>query len=189
MNLTHPVMIIKDSFDSINPMIEQAVITVLILLIGLILGKVLGRLLCVLLREVRLNKLLKSGLKLSLNLEAFLVFILSYGVYAFALLLALDRLKLTNYILYALIAIVLVVFVMSIVGSVKDFLPNFVSGLRLRKAGRIKKGYFITLPDLKGTVVGFTLLETEIRTPGNDLVVLPNSIFVKKQYRVRKTKK
>lgn len=185
MNITEPLDIVQGSFSSINDTINQLVITILILLLGFIIGKLIGRLIHLLFREIDLDGIVRHSLRLNISISSFLVFIFSYSIYAAAFVIAFERLKLMAYILYVLIGIVIIVFIMSIVGSVKDFFPNVVAGLALRKRG-LEPGKRLALSNISGTITDFSLLSTTVKVGNKESVVLPNSYLLKNRFRVRR---
>ncbi|MBU1976228.1 MAG: mechanosensitive ion channel family protein [Nanoarchaeota archaeon] len=186
MNVSTPITVLRDSFSTIDPVINQIVITILILLIGFIAGKLIGRLIQVGLKEIQLDKQIKRLIRFDLQLSKWVGSLVSYAIYAASIIIALARLKLMGYVMYVLLIVILVVFVMSILGFVKDFLPNVLAGIYLKKRGFFKPGDKILLPNIKGKIVSINWLETEIYTNGKDKVFIPNSVFSKQEFFVKK---
>jgi small conductance mechanosensitive channel len=158
---------------------------VLILLIGLIIGKLVGTLIRRALNEVMLDKHLRSvGFKFSL--EKALGNLVSYIIYIVAVIMCLDRLGLTTAILTIIVAIILFVIAVSFLLAVKDFFPNLVAGMRIRIRKLFKEGDEIQIKEVKGRIISLGLLETRIHTSSDEEVIIPNSVFNKRQVIVKK---
>jgi small conductance mechanosensitive channel len=177
--------VISGVSESVNPFVSKLVIAVLILLIGLIIGKLVGTLIRRALNEVMLDKHLRSaGFKFSL--EKALGNLVSYIIYIVAVIMSLDRLGLTTAILTIIVAIILFVIAVSFLLAVKDFFPNLVAGMRIRLRKLFKEGDEIQIREVKGRIISLGLLETRIHTSSDEEVIIPNSVFNKRQVIVRK---
>lgn len=166
-------------WNMMESMVFDAVIkAAAIILIGFIIGKVLGRIAARILREVELNSTLKkAGLKA--DIESIISGIISYFVYLVTLIMALNQLGLTTTMLYMIAGAILVIFVISLSLAIKDFIPNFIAGIRMLYKQDINVGEKIKVNDIEGKVVKIALLETHIETKKNDLILVPNSILMK----------
>ena len=61
----------------------------------------------------------------------------------------------------------------------KDVLPNFVAWIIIQKRGKIKEGYRIEIKEISGRVEHIGYLETEIKTDNDDILYVPNNLFIK----------
>jgi small-conductance mechanosensitive channel len=123
--------VVNEVGQTVNPVLSKIVIAVLILLIGLIVGKLAGMLIKRLLNELRLDKNARAkGLKFSL--EKTIGNLVSYIIYLVAVIMSLNRLGLTSAILAIIAGVVVLVIIVSFVLSVRDFFPNFLTGLRIK---------------------------------------------------------
>jgi len=171
--------------ESVNPLLSRIVIAVLILLVGLIIGKLIGMLIKRGLNEVRLDKYIQSaGLRISL--EKFLGSIASYIIYLVAIIMSLDQLGLTTAILTIIATIIVLIIAISFLLAVKDFFPNLFAGIRIRARKLFAEGDNIQIREVKGRILSMGLLETKIKTAFNEEVIIPNSIFNKRQIIVKK---
>ena len=170
--------------DLLNRFFTRFAVALVILLIGLILGRVLGRFLKKFLHEIELDKLAKkAGVKFSL--ESVLSQILTYIIYFFTVIWALNELGLTTTILNMVSAAALVLIIISFLIAIKDFLPNMIAGFFIYQKGIIKVGDKIKIDKLEGKVSKISLVETEITTKKGDTIFVPNSSITKREF-VRK---
>lgn len=158
---------------------------VIVLLIGFIIGKVAGRLAQRGFREVELNRILgKAGIKF--GMEEFIGHAIEYLIYFIAIVVALDQLGVTAIALYIVIIAVLVVLAAAFILSIKDFIPNFIAGIRLNYKKPYAVGDIITVGSVTGKVREIGLLETKLVNKSGDIIHIPNSNIMRQEVRVRK---
>jgi small conductance mechanosensitive channel len=173
--------------ESVTPLLSRIVIAVLILLIGLIIGKLIGTLIRRALNEVKLDKYTRSaGLKLSL--EKSIANIASYIIYVIAIIMSLDQLGLTTAILTIFAGIILFVIAVSFILAIRDFFPNILAGMRIKLRKIFAEGDEVQILEVKGIITNIGLLETQLKTAAGEDVIIPNSVFNKRQVIVRKKK-
>ncbi len=165
--------------------VNTAVSAVIVLLIGLIIGKVLGKLAQRGLHEVEINRILKKA-KIRFGMEEFLGRIIEYFIYFVAIVIALNQLGVTAVVLYIVVAAILVVLAIAFFLSIKDFIPNFIAGIRLNHKKLFSAGDSITIGSVSGKVRELGLLETKLVSRTGDIIHLPNSIIIRQELRVRK---
>jgi len=153
-------------------------IGVVILLIGFGIGILVKKLLKKVLKEIELNTIMgKAGI--TLDVETVLSSIVSYLIYLIAIVLFLKQLKLDFIVLYIVIGAVLLLLILTCLVSLKDVLPNFVAWIIIQKRGKIKEGYRIEIKEISGRVEHIGYLETEIKTDNDDILYVPNNLFIK----------
>ncbi len=157
---------------------------VIVLLIGFIIGKVLGKLTHRALHELEVNSILKKA-GVRFGMEELLSHIVEYFLYFIAIVVALDQIGVTAIVLYVIAAAVLVVLAIAFVLSIKDFVPNFIAGIRLSHRKYFKVGDTITVGSVTGKVKVFGLLATTLASRG-DIIHLPNATLITQEIRVRK---
>lgn len=171
--------------NTVSPQLSRIVIAILILLIGLIIGKLAGLIIKRVLNEVRLDKHIKArGFKFPI--EKFISNIVSYVIYVIAVIMSLNRLGLTTAILTIIAGIIALVVLVSFALSVRDFFPNFFTGLRIKMRKLFSEGDEIQIKEVAGKITSLGFLETRIKTSSNEEIIIPNSIFNKRQVVVRK---
>jgi len=179
---------IADFFNNlITNSLGKFIIAVIVLLVGFILGKILGKLLEKVLHEIETNRILRKWFKTEANFEEIFGTILSYLIYVFAIIMALNQIGITATILNMLAAAILVIIIISVFMTMKDFLPNFFEGFSLLKGNKIKEGDFVKIKQMEGKVVKINITNIEIESKG-DLIYIPNSLFAKNEYSIKRKK-
>ncbi|MEM4254524.1 MAG: mechanosensitive ion channel [Candidatus Woesearchaeota archaeon] len=165
--------------------VNVVVSAVIILLIGLIIGKMIGKLIQRGLREVELNRILKKA-GISFGLEELIGRFIEYLIYFIAIVVALDQLGVTAIVLYIVIAAILVVVVIAFLLGIKDFIPNFIAGMRMSYKGFFNVGDTITVGSVSGRVKEIGLLETKLINKSGDVIHVPNANILRQEMLVRK---
>jgi small conductance mechanosensitive channel len=158
---------------------------VIVLLIGFIIGKVLGKLTQRFFREVELNQILKRA-GIEFGMEEFVGHAIEYIIYFIAIVVALDQLGVRAIALYMVIAVVVLVLAIAFLLSMKDFIPNFIAGVRLNYKKYFAVGDTITVGSVSGRVKEFGLLETKLISKSKDIIHIPNATLIRQEVRVRK---
>ncbi|MBT4824968.1 mechanosensitive ion channel [Candidatus Woesearchaeota archaeon] len=175
-------------FSKIKPIFKDVVIAVIILLIGLIIGKILGRVVQKLLNSFELNSLIKKATGIRIRMEEFIGKVVSYVIFFISAIMALDVLKLTSFTLQIISGLIIVMIVVSIFISIKDFFPNIIAGFYLHKKKMFKEGDIVKIDKITGKVEQINLTETRIVTKSGDTIYVPSSLFTKKEF-VKKVRK
>lgn len=170
----------------VNPFISKIVIAVIILLVGLIIGKLLGNLIRKALSEVELDKHLRAAAGFKWSMEKGISSIISYFIYLVSIILSLNSLGLTTAILVIIAVVITFVITLSFLLAIKDFFPNLLAGIRIRAKHLFSVGDEIQIKEVKGIVVSLGYMETRLTTSFKEEVIIPNSIFNKRQIVVRK---
>lgn len=178
-------MALIDWWNEANVLINTIVAAVIVLLIGFIIGKVLGRLTQRGLNELEINRLMKKA-GLSFGLEEFLGHAVEYVIYFAAIIMALDQLGVTTIVLYFIIGAIIIVLAITFLLSIKDFIPNFIAGVRLNRKKVFKVGDTITVGSVSGRVKSFGLLETILVSKKKDIIHLPNASFFRQHVKISK---
>ncbi|MFW5852567.1 MAG: mechanosensitive ion channel domain-containing protein [Nanoarchaeota archaeon] len=171
-----------DFFQStFNQVMINILVALLIFLIGFILGRLLGRILKKVLRHMNLDYFLRKTLGIKISIEDILSGFVSYFVYVISFIMALGQLGLSTAILQMVIGGVIVIVVISIILSIKDFLPNIVAGLVLREKGFIAEGDVVSIKDIEGKIVELGIIETVVQNKHGDRIFIPNIVFTKNE--------
>ena len=178
---------IAEFFERLQPLTTKLIGALLILFIGLIIGRILGVLVKRLLRGVNLDKNLRKALNVKFSVERFLSQILSWLVYIATIIMSLNYLGLTTLILTIITAVVVLILALSLLLAVRDMLPNAFAGLSMKYRRDFAPGDRIKVKTVEGVVDEINFLSTKVKI-GKDLIVLPNSLFQKEGYQVKKQK-
>lgn len=166
----------------------RIIVAIIIILVGFIIGRILGKIIYHLLHEIELDKFLKKG-NLNFGAEKLISHTITYFVYFMAFIWALNAIGLTTTVLNMISAAALILIIVSILLAIKDFIPNFISGLIIFQNKSIEEGDTIKIDGLMGKIKNISLIETEILTKRGDIIHIPNSILTKKELVVKKSKK
>ncbi len=175
--------ILKNSINLLPELISglftRMVVAVIILLIGFVVGKILGKVVKNLLHSIEFNKIIKRATGINISLEQGISFFVSYFIYFLFIVMALNQLGLTTVVLHMISGAILIIIIISIFLSIKDFMPNMFSGIFIHKKKFINVGDTINVDNTEGKVVYINLVETKIETKRGDIIYLPNSLLTK----------
>ncbi|MEK6905485.1 MAG: mechanosensitive ion channel domain-containing protein [Nanoarchaeota archaeon] len=158
---------------------------VIILMVGFVLGILAQKLLSKILKEVELNHI-ASKVGITNNLEKWVGVLVSYVIYLISIVLFLIRLGITSIVLYLILGAVLMLLILTFIVGLKDIIPNLVAWLILHKDERITVGRRVEVKEISGRVERIGYLETEITTEYGDTLYVPNTLFLKSKYKVKK---
>ena len=161
------------------------IISIVILLAGFGMGMIVKKILQRILKELELNKIM-AKVNVAYDLEKIISNIVSYVIYLFTIVLVLDQLGLKSVVLYLFVGAILMLVILTSLVGLKDVIPNFIGWLLIQKRNNIKEGYRIDIKEIYGVVERIGYLETEIRTERGDLLYVPNSLFMKSKFRIKK---
>ncbi len=158
---------------------------IIILMVGFALGILVQKLLSKVLKEVELNHI-ASKLGITYNLEKWVSVIISYVIYLVSIVLSLNYLGITSIVLYLILGAVLMLLILTLIVGLKDVIPNLVAWLVLHKDERITVGRRVEVKEIAGRVEKIGYLETEIVTDFGDTLYVPNTLFLKSKFKVKK---
>ncbi len=184
MDPVNNASVITDSIGILPKLLSgiftKLVVAVIIILIGLIAGKLLGKLIHKTLHEVELNKILKKAAGIKISVEEIISTFITYFIYFIFIVMALNQLGLTTVVLHMISGAILIIIIISILLSIKDFIPNMFAGFFIHQKRFIKEGDIIQVDNTKGKVIHINLVETKIETKQGDIIYIPNSLLTKK---------
>lgn len=175
----------ENIFKAIQAYAYNITVTVVILLVGFALGIMVKKVFQRLLKEIELNKIM-ARVNITYDLEKWVSNIFSYTIYLVTIVVCLDQLGLKSVVLYLLVGAILMLIILTSLVGLKDIIPNFVGWLFIQRRNHIKEGYCIDIKEICGVVERIGFLETEIRTERGDLLYVPNRLFLKAKFRIKK---
>jgi small conductance mechanosensitive channel len=188
--------IINSLFTSLNNLIQRYLINIvfalIVVLIGFGIARFVKKLIFHLLNEINFAGLIFNGNKKPKNLNRKVANITEYIIYFFVIVIALNQLGVTSIILYLITAAVLILIILFIAFSIKDFIPNFFAGLSIKHKQMIKKGDFIEFKDSVGVVDEINLSEIKVRNKRGDIIIIPNGTLLNEGFtkkNINKSKK
>ncbi|MBI2668670.1 mechanosensitive ion channel [Candidatus Woesearchaeota archaeon] len=158
---------------------------VVILLIGFALGILAKKLAARLLREVELNRIMHK-VNVMYDVERWISWIISSVIYLITFVWFLKQLGITSTVLYIVVGAIFMLLVLTIIVGLKDVIPNFVGWIFLQRQDKVKEGSRIDVKEIAGTVEKIGFLETEIKTDNEDILYVPNALFLKNKFWVKK---
>jgi len=164
-----------------KPIFSKLLISLIILLVGFIVGKILGRIVHKILKEVELNRIIKSATGIRFSAEELIGTFITYCIYFISVIMALNFIGVTTTVLNMISAAVIVIIIISIFLGIKDFIPNAIAGIVINQKNKIKEGSYVKVRDVKGKIISINLTETKIETKEKDTIYIPNSILTRNE--------
>ncbi len=160
------------------------IVGMVILIIGFAVGILAKKVVQRLLREMELNKMV-SKVGITYNLEWWISSLVSFLIYLVTIVFFLNQLGITSIILYLITGGILLLVILTFVVGLKDVLPNFFAWIVLQRKGKVQEGKRIEVQEISGIVEKVGFLETEIKTDNDDLLYVPNTLFLKSKLKVK----
>jgi small conductance mechanosensitive channel len=193
MNEINSSYLINNSINLLPKLLSglftKMVVAVIILLIGFVIGKILGKIVKNLLHSIEFNQIIKRATGIRISLEEGISVFVTYFIYFLFIIMALNQLGLTTVVLHMISGAILIIIIISILLSIKDFMPNMFSGLFIHRKRFINVGDVIKVENTEGKVVHINLVETKIETDKGDIIYFPNSLLTKNKVIKLKKKK
>lgn len=152
---------------------------IIILLVGLLIGLIVQKVLSRILHEVELDKIVKKLRNKNYFLEKKISRLAAYLIYFATFMLFLRQLGVVSVTLYIIFGIVLLLLGATFLVGIKDFIPNFISGIVLSRKENWKEGKEIRANGIEGKIKKLGLLEVEIETKKGESIYVPNSLLTK----------
>jgi len=168
----------SDSFIK-NPVLLKIVTSIIILFIGFIFGRIAGKIILKVLKKIEFDKTIKRATGYESSIASIISKTVSFLIYFATVLIFLESLGLTSIVLNIVLVVILLIIGISAILAIKDFIPNFMAGYSLRSKGLFKTGDKIKVGNIEGKIIKINLLDTHVNTNKNDLMVIPNSFFIK----------
>ncbi len=166
--------------------VNTIVTAIVYLLIGLAIGILAKKLTTRLLREVELNRIMRR-VNVMYDVEKWISWIVSSAIYLITFVIVLNQLGIAPVgVVYVIGGGIFLLLVLTIVVGLKDVIPNFVGWLFLQRQDKVKEGSRIEIKEIAGTVERIGFLETEIKTDNEDILYVPNALFLKNKFWVKK---
>lgn len=166
--------------------VTKLIVAVIILLVGFIIGRVAGKLIQRVLQEIGFNKILKKAVGIKVSVEELIGSLITYFIYFITVVIALKQIGLATLLLDLLFGAIIILIIVAIFLSIKDFVPNMTAGIFIHQKRNIKEGSTIKVKGIEGEVIHINLVETRIKTESGDTIHIPNSILIKEEVVVRK---
>lgn len=163
--------------------LNTLIIGVVILLAGFTLGILARKFLYRVLKEIELNAIIKK-MGLLYDVERGISSLAAYLIYLITIVWFLELLNITSVVLYLVVGAILMLVILTCIVGLKDVIPNLVAWMVIQKKQHIVEGKKVEIREISGVVEKVGYLETEIRTEEDDVLYIPNSLFLKSKYKM-----
>ena len=170
------------------PLLNKFFLAAILLLVGIIIGRVVSTLIQKFLHSAELNKLVSQGAHSKVPIEEIIAYTIRYVLYFLFFVLALNTIGFTSIIITVFAIIVFLIFILSVFLGIKDFIPNAIAGLMIRRKGFIKVNDKIESNGISGKILRINLLDTQIETFSGDIISLPNVLLSQKEIKKKQQK-
>ena len=176
---------VKGAVEVASSYFTHIAVGIVILLAGFGIGILVKKLIYKLLKEFELNKIM-ARVGITYDLEMWVSSILMYLIYLMTIVVFLDHFNIGSIVLYVFLGAVLMLIILTFLVGLKDVIPNFIGWLYIQRMDKIKEGHKIEVTEIAGVIEKIGYLETEIKTDNHDILYVPNSLFLKSKFKLRK---
>jgi len=171
--------------DAARNYFYDLMIGIAILLVGFVIGILVKKFTYRVFKEVGINRIM-SNVGVTYDLEKIVSSIISYVIYLFSIVFFLEKLGIKSIVLYLIAGGLLALLILTFLVGLKDIIPNFVAWIYLQRNQTVREGKSLEIREISGVVERVGYLETEIKTKEGDLLYVPNSLFLKSKFRMKK---
>ncbi len=182
--MNESLLISQGALLTSNPFLTSIVIAMIIFISGLIIGRIVGKIIEKLLKEFRVDPTIKKKTNIKLSVGKLLGVFVQTSIYILFTVIALNYVGLTSLILNIISIAIIIILSISFILALKDSLPNLIAGISIRK--NLSIGKKLKYKDLEGLVEEISLFEVKIKKSNDDVLHIPNSVFVKEKYITKK---
>lgn len=175
-------MIIDDILNILNVnqpgLVLKIIAAVVIVLLSIVIGRLLGKLVHKVLHELELDILLSRHFEFGLPAERWGSSLISFGVYVFGFVWALNLLGITTTLFRIVILAMVIIILGLILLWVKEAVTNSISRIILAHRHNLEVGDQVRIGELRGKVVKVGLFETQLESRGDQRIFVPNKLLV-----------
>ena len=176
---------VKGAVETASSYFTHIAVGIVILLVGFGLGILAKKLMQKVLSEVELNKIMNK-VGLTYDLEMWVSSIIMYLIYLATVIVFLDHFDIGSIVLYLLLGGVLMLIILTFLVGLKDVIPNLIGWIYIQRNSKLKEGHRVEVKEISGIVEKIGYLETEIKTENQDILYVPNSLFLKSKFKLKK---
>lgn len=176
-------------YTAFRNVFTELVAAIIILLIGFIFGRMAGKIILKIFKEIELNRLLKKTTGIKVSLAELISKSITYFIYFIFIIAALEKLNISAVAFNLLAGGVIIIIIISIFLSIKDFIPNIIAGIYITQKAFVSKGDVIKIDNIEGKIIDLQLNTIKLETKKGDMLFIPNSILLKSKLTKVKTKK
>ncbi len=184
--LNESVNSVKIVTPKIMSLIIRIFVSVAIFLIGFVIGLFLSKITKKILSDIELNKIMDKAFNVKIDLEQIIVKSLEYFIYFVTLLIGLNYLGISSFILNIVFISIIIVIVVSLLIAFEGVLPNMIAGINLKKSNSFEKGDVLIFNNMKGEIIDFDMSDVKIRNEFGEIVFIPNRTLASSLFKVIK---
>jgi hypothetical protein len=147
--------------DTLNIAFTKISIALITLFIGFIIAKLAGKIAKKVLAEAELNRILTAAGFKPLS-DAFGI-IIEYFIYAATILVILQQFGLTYVVIGIIIAVTAAILLISLLLAIRDFIPNAIAGLFIRRKMKKLLGKKVQVGKIRGRLESVGIINSTIR--------------------------
>lgn len=167
-------------------LINKVLLAIIILLSGFIIGKVVSKIISKILAEFQLNKVFYDISGIKSHIEEIISHFVLYFIYFISIVTALRQLGIATEVLNIVSGVIIILIGIFILLSVKDFIPNIISGIIIHQKNLFSKEDRIEFKGITGKIKEITLLDTKLITKNGDIIIIPNVNLTKNEIIIKK---
>jgi hypothetical protein len=141
----------------------KIIVALITLFVGFIIAKLAGLLTKRVLHEAEINRILTTA---GMKLDEALGRLVEYALYVITLLVILNQFGLTKLVLGILITIAIALIAFSLLLTIKDFIPNAITGMFIRKKLHANLGKKVKIGMVTGKLVHVGIIQSVIKDGG-----------------------
>ncbi|MBS3153094.1 mechanosensitive ion channel [Candidatus Woesearchaeota archaeon] len=164
-------------FSTLQSIIIDLVVAVLIIFLGLVIARFLGNLTRRILKEFETDRIIKDYSFLTLKIEDLMGNLVKYLIYLITAVIALNQIGITGIVIYILIGLGILTAVGIVLFDVKDYMRNLVIGIFSKKRKKFRLNQEVRINCVKGRIIDLGITEIKIKTKKEDILVIPSSLW------------
>ena len=165
---------------SLTPEFFALLRAIIVIVIGLIITKIVVDILRKLIKTEGVKNFIK-GLGYEETILDLPILILKYLFYFITLMIAIAQFGFGVIVIEVILAIIVLAFGFLIIFSLKDLIPNLAAGIWIAREKPFKVGDKVRIGLYEGEVKSFTLTVTQIEDENGRIIMIPNSIIVRRE--------
>lgn len=178
----------SQSLVIVNDIVTTIVVGIIIFLVGLILARIASKLTQKILRDFSLDGTVKKKIGIKTSFERFISSSVFFIVMMIFLIISLNYMGVTSLVINILsIALILVVLI-SLLLAIKENVPNIIAYRAIRQREMVVEGDTISINGADGVIDEISWFQTKI-LKGDDVLYIPNSLFITKEFTRKKRSK
>jgi len=138
------------------------------------------------LHELDVNSGAKDMLGIQLALDELIGNMVSFVLYFGSIVAALFILGVATFAFNAVAVAILAILAVSVLFSLRDFVPNFLAGITIHSRRMVRQGDILEISGIRGKVLHVGSIDVKLVTKQSETLYVPHTLFLKEFSRVMK---